>query len=141
MLKILIVAFASIWFLTCKHWWKSAILILITIELSKLVMTFNSSVDRIDVVDYLTSLPITMPFIFLLVYISDRLNSFNLRKELRTNIDEEIDEVFFQIQKVNSNDLSELKKALAIAKNEKSLINSVEYLKRIISIRNKFYNS
>ena len=139
--KILIVLFASIWFLTCEHWWKPAILILITIEFIKLKVSFDSSVDRIDVIDYIISFPITIPFILMLLYISDKLNSYNLKKELRTKVDDEIDEVFFQLRKVKTNKLEELKISLNEAKKEKSLINSDDYLKKIISIRNEFYNT
>ncbi|WP_431134035.1 hypothetical protein [Psychroserpens mesophilus] len=139
--KILILLYASIWFITCKYWWKSAILIPIIIELVKLFLAFNSSVDRIDVIDYLISLPITIPFIFLLFYISHKLNSYNLKKELRTQIDDEIDEVFFQIQKIKIDELKELKSSLTEIKNKRTLINSEDYLKKIISIRNKFYKT
>ena len=35
-MKFLIIAFSAIWYFTCSHWWKSAILVITTIELLKL---------------------------------------------------------------------------------------------------------
>lgn len=139
--KILIVFFASIWFLTCEYWWKPAILIVIIIEFLKIGMIFNLNIDEIDVVDYLISLPITIPFIVILLYFSHKLNSYNLKKELRARIDNEIDKVFFQIENVKVNKLKELKTSLNKIKKKKNTMNSEDYLKKIISIRNEFYNT
>ncbi|WP_323788859.1 hypothetical protein [Psychroserpens sp.] len=139
--KILIILFGTIWFLTCRHWWKPAILILITIEFTKLIVTFNSSIEHIDAIDYLISLPITVPFILVLLYISNKLNSYNLKKELRTKVDNEIDEVFFQLQEVKINEFEKLKSALDEIKKEKSIIDTKEYLEKIILLRDKFYNT
>jgi len=138
--KFLILLFATIWFLTCKHWWKMAILVIITIELVKVLTTLNTSFEKVDVVDYLISLPITIPFILMLLYISHKLNSYNLKKELRAEIDNEIDKVFFQIRKINIIELNELKISFNEVKNNKSLAKSEDYLEKLILIRNKFYN-
>ena len=139
--KILIILFASIWFLTCKYWWKPAILILIIIEFVKIGITFNVNIDKIDVIDYLISFPITIPFILMLLYISHKLNSYNLKNELRAQIDSEIDEVFFQIENVKIKELKELKMSLSKIKKEKEIMSPEKYLKELILIRNKFYNS
>lgn len=139
--KILIILFASIWFLTCKYWWKPAILILIIIEFVKIGITFNMNIDKIDVIDYLISFPITIPFILILLYISHKLNSYNLKNELRARIDSEIDEVFFQIENVKIKELKELKMSLSKIKKEKEIMSPEKYLKELILIRNKFYNS
>jgi len=139
--KILIILFASIWFLTCKYWWKPAILILIIIEFVKIGITFNVNIDKIDVIDYLISFPITIPFILILLYISHKLNSYNLKNELRAQIDSEIDEVFFQIENVKIKELKELKMSLSKIKKEKEIMSPEKYLKELILIRNKFYNS
>jgi hypothetical protein len=139
--KFLVLFFSITWYLTCKHWWKSSILVIITIELFKLVTALNSNQMNIDYIDYLVSLPITLPIILLLIFISKKLNDFNLTKELRSDIDQEIDDLFFEFNYIEKNKIEFLNQELINLKKTKQLKNSEKYLNDLISLRDDFFKS
>ncbi|WP_400078897.1 hypothetical protein [Winogradskyella sp. R77965] len=138
-MKLLIIFLSSIWYITCSHWWKSAILLIIIIELFKLITSMDPESSHMDEIDYITSLPVTAPIIFLLIFISNKLNSYNLYKELQLYIDDEIDEIFFELYDVENKRIEILKR-----KYEEMIKNGLEkdssdYLRKLILIRNEFY--
>ncbi|MFK7781642.1 hypothetical protein [Psychroserpens sp.] len=136
-MKLLILFITITWYLTCKHWWKSSILVIITIELLKLVTALKANSEFYDEIDYLISLPITLPIILLLVLVSLKINKYNLTRDLRSNIDEEIDEVFFELHSIDKTQLDFLKDKFLKIKNEKK---TGSYLEELKSIRDKFYD-
>jgi hypothetical protein len=138
-MKLLIICFALIWYFTCKHWWKSVILVVIAIELSKLITALFNNEYGIDEIDYITSLPITLPIILSLVIISNKINKFNLSLDLRSKIDDEIDVVFFDLYEQKNNDLLKLEDRYNDIKNNKSTYNAQIYLEKLIMIRKEFY--
>lgn len=138
-MKILILSFSLLWYFTCKHWWKSAILVIIAIELAKLITALLNTTNAIDEIDYMTSLPITIPIVAGLVLISNKLNKYNSALKLRSEIDVEIDLVFFELYDDKKNSLVSLKKQYNEEKKYKLDINSLVYLKKLISLRNQFY--
>lgn len=138
-MKFLILFMAILWYLTCQHWWKSAILVIITIELFKLISSLSNEKAPMDEIDYVTSLPITLPIILLLVLISYKLNSYNLAKEVRSQIDNEIDNVFFEMNSKKNTEFITLKQNFSKIKAKKNKKNSLKYLDDLIALRNKFY--
>ena len=137
-MKILIILISIIWYLTCKHWWKSSILIIITIELLKLVSIFNPNQIEIDKIEFLTSLPITIPIILLLFFISKKISNYNLANELSLKIDNEIDDVFFELHAAKKKEIGILNKKLDKLRKKKNE-NTIKYLQDLISIREEFY--
>jgi hypothetical protein len=89
--KIAFILLTGIWFLTARSWWKYAILVPLTMFLFQLVGVFNFKYEYIDEFDFWYSLPIILPILVLLVYISyvagkksDR--SYELKKEVEDEI-------------------------------------------------------
>jgi len=138
-MKILILGFSLIWYFTCRHWWKSAILVIIAVELAKIITALLNTSHAIDEIDYITSLPITIPIILALALISKKLNKYNLSIELRSKIDNEIDKIYFELYNKKSADLDLLKKQFEDKKKSRSKIESIIYLKELITIRDEFY--
>lgn len=138
-MKLLILFFSITWYLTCGHWWKPAILVIIILELFKLVSLFNTNSYYIDEIEYLISLPITTPIIILLILLSSKLNRLNLSYEVRNSLDGEIDEVFFQLNKEKSNELNELKEKIKNIKKKYHNESKESYVNELISIRDEFY--
>ncbi|MEH6537827.1 MAG: hypothetical protein V7719_15605 [Psychroserpens sp.] len=138
-MKFLIIIFSITWYLTCKHWWKSAILVIIAIEIFKFINSLNENQNDIDEVDYLTSLPITIPIIILLILVSKKLNYYNLVEEIGFEIDNEIDFVFFEIKSKRESELKILEQKFIQAKLSKADGNKDKYLADLINIRNEFY--
>ncbi|WP_298901871.1 hypothetical protein [uncultured Psychroserpens sp.] len=140
-MKVLIIIFCLIWFFTSKHWWKSSILIILSIELLKLISVFNPNQKYIDEIEFYTSLPITIPVILLLLYLSYKVNEFNLAKKVRNRIDKNIDEVFFELYQDKNKELNDLNKEYNKFKTNSSKSNKIDYIKELILIRDKFYEN
>ncbi|WP_040248854.1 hypothetical protein [Psychroserpens mesophilus] len=139
-MKILIIIICLVWYFTCKHWWKSSILVIITIELLKLISIFNPNQFHVDRIEYLTSLPITIPIILLLLFISKKISNYNLAKDLKFHLDVEIDHLFFELYEDKNNEICQLNKKLNELRKEKSTnVKDVKYLEELISLRNEFY--
>ncbi len=93
--KITFVVLTGIWFLTSHNWWKYAILVPFTMFLFQLSGVLNYSIQYIDEFDFWYSLPVVLPILFFLIYLSIRLNKrasegLNLKKEA----DDEITKIF-----------------------------------------------
>jgi hypothetical protein len=139
-MKILIIAFCSIWYFTSNHWWRHSILIIISIELIKLINTLNTNQSYVDEIEYITSLPITIPIILLMFFISKKLNRYNLAKEIGAKIDIEIDEIFFSIDPYKKEELNNLQMKVSTLKEDKlKRKEPINYLKTLIDLREEFY--
>jgi len=122
-----------------RHWWKTAILIATAIELVKLISILSNTTNAMDEIDYIVSLPITIPMIIGLILISTKINKYNSASKLRSEIDIEIDQVFFSLSDDKRHSLSLLEKKYNEEKINKSSLNTIDYLKKLISLRNEFY--
>ncbi|MBR9847623.1 MAG: hypothetical protein GYB35_16665, partial [Algicola sp.] len=132
-MKLLILFFSITWYLTCKNWWRPAILVIITLELFKLTSIFNSNAHQIDEIEYLSSLPIILPVIGLLILLSFKLNKYRLSNEFRSDLDAEIDEVFFNLNQDKLKKLMLLKEKIDLAKKDSKTINKKDYMEKLIT--------
>ncbi|MEY8848969.1 hypothetical protein AB9K26_09145 [Psychroserpens sp. XS_ASV72] len=140
-MKILIIIFSIIWYLSCNYWWKASILVIITIELFKFITSLNSNLFYFDEIDFLVSLPFTIPIILLLFLFSAKINIYRKSNKLRYVIDNEIDEVFARLSRLDKNKLETFKAKFKELKNNKNKLNNDVYLKKLIEIRNSFYDN
>lgn len=139
-MKILIIMFSIIWFFTCRHWWRSSILVITTIELMKLVSILNFNQEYIDEIEFYTSLPITIPIVLLIIFISKRINAFNLSRNLRSDIDNKINDIFFKLNEEKKSEVENLKNSFINLKmKEKISDDEFGYLNELIEMRNNFY--
>ena len=139
-MKLLIIVFSLIWYFTCKHWWKPAILVITTIELLKFFSTLNSNQDYFDNIEFVSSLPITIPIILLIILISKKVNDYNLSKNLRYELDDKINDIFFELNEEKKESIENLKKNFTRLKmNKKMVEDELEYLNELIEMRDNFY--
>ncbi|MCK8481902.1 hypothetical protein [Psychroserpens algicola] len=138
-MKVLILIFSIIWYYTCRHWWKKAILAIIAIELLKLINAFNYQQNLTDEIEYLRSFPVTVPILFLIIIFFKKIKNYYLEKDIRQKIDSEIDSVFFDLNKEKIEDLDLLKERFFKIRNETNSKNKHEYLQKLISLRDDFY--
>lgn len=136
-MKLLILFFSITWYLTCRHWWKSAILIIITIEFLKLITALNHNSLRFDEIDFIISLPITIPIILLLFFLSKKINNYNLLRDLLSNLDSEIDTVFFELNSLNEEKFRAIEDDFRQLKKEHD---SKSYFEDLKNLRDKFYD-
>lgn len=93
--KITFVILTGIWFLTSKNWWKYAILVPFSMFLFQLSGVINQDIQYIDEYDFWYSLPVVLPILFFLIYISIRLNKRSKEQyNLKDEVDEEIHKIF-----------------------------------------------
>lgn len=88
--KIIFVLLTGIWFLTSQNWWKYAILIPFTTFLFQLSGVVNHKLRYIDEFDFWYSLPVVLPILFFLVYISFIVSKYPSENELKQDVDREI---------------------------------------------------
>lgn len=92
--KITFVSLTGIWFLTSNNWWKYAILVPLTMFLFQLSGVINYKIQYIDEFDFWYSLPLILPIVIFLGYISYRLGKSVSSEDLKTQLDEEITNMF-----------------------------------------------
>lgn len=140
-MKFLIIGFTVIWYFTNNHWWRSSILVVLTIELMKLISVFNTQKTNLDEIEFALSLPITIPIIALIVFVSNKINDYYLLNNLRSVLDDEIDTIFFELFKNKKEEINKLEeKITALRKSNNTNEKSLKYLKELIKLRDEFYD-
>lgn len=89
----------SVWYLTCKHWWKHAILPILIMTLYQLLGIINYSVSYIEEFNFYHALPVVIPIIALYIYLANWLNKGIITVDLHEKIQHEL-----SILKTNAND-------------------------------------
>lgn len=89
--KITFVIITSLWFITARHWWKWAILIPLAMFLFQLLSVVNYQEDYFDDFDFWYSLPVIIPIIIFLIWISHELNKTINDLDLKDEIEEELE--------------------------------------------------
>ncbi|MBT8256226.1 MAG: hypothetical protein KJO23_06770 [Bacteroidia bacterium] len=93
--KLTFVLLTGVWFLTSRNWWKYAILVPFTMFLFQLSGVINHNIQYIDEFDFWYSLPVILPILFFLIYISILLSRKQSASEnLKDEMDEEINKIF-----------------------------------------------
>jgi len=93
--KLTFILLTGTWFLTSGNWWKYAILIPLTMFLFQLSGVINYKIQYIDEFDFWYSLPVILPILFFLIYISYRIGKRTSEsKDLKEQVDEEISNIF-----------------------------------------------
>jgi hypothetical protein len=93
--KLTFILLTTIWFLTSRNWWKFAILIPLTMFLFQLSGVINYKIQYIDEFDFWYSLPVILPILFFLIYISYRIGRRDPHgDDLKEEVDEEINNIF-----------------------------------------------
>ncbi|MFT4669140.1 MAG: hypothetical protein ACI9M9_000062 [Flavobacteriaceae bacterium] len=89
--KFTFILLTTIWFLTSKNWWKYAILVPLVMFLFQFIGVLNYELQYIDEVDFWYSLPIILPILIFLIYISYRISkNESYSSDLMTEVDDEI---------------------------------------------------
>ncbi|MBT8319608.1 MAG: hypothetical protein KJP01_05705 [Gramella sp.] len=133
--KLLIISFLLIWFITNNHWWRHVILVPLIIEIYKLLGLLNPAVSFYDEIEYIVSLPVTIPLILLLIWLSYRIITYNQVRKLLHNLNSEADKLIIEIfdQKISS--IESLKSRLNELKQEKHLISKDQYLSKLDELK------
>ena len=82
-----------IWYLTCHHWWKYAILIPISMLVFQMAGLVNTSVQVIDEFDFWYSIPVVVPVVVILLAAAKRMKPYAYGLDLKEQLEKEIEDV------------------------------------------------
>ncbi len=89
--KFTFIMLTTIWFLTSNNWWKYAILVPLVMFLFQFIGVLNYELQYIDEFDFWYSLPIIVPILLFLIYISYIISKNESdSSDLMTEVDDEI---------------------------------------------------
>ncbi|WP_452226931.1 hypothetical protein [Lacinutrix cladophorae] len=129
--KLLIIISLSIWFVTCKHWWRYVILVPLIIELFKFSSFYKKS-EVIDEIEYLQGLPFIIPVILFILFISKKINYYSNYIDLYNEMNNEVESILSDLE-YNNNSL--VKEEFKNLKKKKSLLSKVEYKNELLRLR------
>lgn len=135
MTKVLTLLILSIWFVTCKYWWRYAIIIPIIIEIFKILIIMNDDLFFVDEIELFYAIPVTIPVILLLFILSKRINRYSLTQHLNNEIEDEINDVINKISELKMQNYQIIKRSLTKLKNEKDIISDKQYLKELLKMK------
>lgn len=133
--KIFIIGIISVWFVTCRHWWRYAILVPLVIELYKLIAMLNDENEFIDEIEFIHTIPIIIPIILFIVFISNRLGYYNKSVVFNQQLTQEIDQLFSELSNFKKESYTRAKTNYKHLLKEKGSLPKEEYLQKLIAIR------
>jgi hypothetical protein len=136
-IKLYIIVLLSVWLITCKHWWRYAILVPLIIELFKLSGLLNSENTFFDEIDFINSLPITIPVILFVLFLSKLMNHYSKFQDINTELVDEIDTIFIEINAYNNDAIYKIKEEFKELKSTKNTTDKASYLNEILILRRK----
>nr|WP_321234830.1 hypothetical protein [uncultured Psychroserpens sp.] len=138
--KLQLILLLIIWHYTSRHWWKTAIMIPLTLEIYKLIGFLNIKAESFDEVDFITSIPVTIPIVLSLLYLSNKLNKYINHQMIYEKLNTEIDFIFEEINSAkNTKDEIEIGTELNYLKANKKKYDKTEYLEKLLQLRTKYY--
>ncbi len=137
-IKIHLIVLLLIWYFTCKHWWRISILIPLILEIFKLIGLFNTNVDTFDEVDFIISFPVTIPIIFLVFFLLNKLRLYSKSRILIDELNEEIESVFSQVSSNNQSIIGRIEKDFLILKENRKQYSKEDYLNKLLKLHNRF---
>lgn len=139
--KIVTITLLSLWFITCKHWWRLAILVPLVIESFKLgLFLFNYTIGVYDELDYINSLPITIPLIIAIFFLSKKLNYYSLNKDIINEINIEIEILIEELSLLDQAKLEKGKEKLKQIQSTRTSSEDSDYLKQLLALRKEIFD-
>ncbi|WP_400078895.1 hypothetical protein [Winogradskyella sp. R77965] len=135
--KILTITILTIWFITCRKWWRFVILISLFIEFYKLFICFDIAKNGIEVNALSNSLYVSIPYILLLL-LTYGLNYYIDNKKTRFSVNEEINQQISRLSKFDIKRYKSIDKEFAVLIQKKHTLDKKEYLTKLIALRDRF---
>lgn len=136
-IKLLIILSLIIWYFTCKHWWKNAILVPLIIELFKLRTFLNPSMRFIDEIEFFQSLPMTIPIIGIIVFVSKKTAFSSKYIDLSNELNQEIENILKEINRVDGSNHVKIKLEFENLKKNKKNISLEVYNNELHRLRER----
>lgn len=91
-IKIIAAIGFSIWFFTCKHWWRYSLLVPFTMYLYQFSGVINHKIQYFDDYEFILSLPLVLPIVLIHIVVAYRLRNKKDSLDL-VNLLEKVDQV------------------------------------------------
>ncbi|WP_299336520.1 hypothetical protein [uncultured Psychroserpens sp.] len=108
------------------------------LEIFKLIGLFNTNVDTFDEVDFIISFPVTIPIIFLVFFLLNKLRLYSKSRILIDELNEEIESVFSQVSSNNQSIIGRIEKDFLILKENRKQYSKEDYLNKLLKLHNRF---
>ncbi|MCK8481901.1 hypothetical protein [Psychroserpens algicola] len=136
--KFLTLNLLSIWYITCKYWWKYTLLISIIIEIRKILVIINAREHGFNSLPpYYESLGYSIAYILILTYISYSLGYMIKSKIYKLEVNKEINNKIIKVSDFKTSEYKKFNKLMKGLINEKSKMTKKEYLTKLISLRDQ----
>lgn len=80
----------AIWFVTCRHWWRFSLLVPLAMLIFQILGIVNTSIEYIDEFDFWYSLPVVVPVLTLLIFVSRKMKFYVKSLDLLEEIKQEL---------------------------------------------------
>jgi len=128
---LLVIILFSLWFLTCRYWWRYLILGIILVEAIK----FFQVIKDVYKISYFYSLLIIVPLLTILLILSIKVNYYSHNKSTNQLLDEEISSLINKSSNFNKKNYKKIKEKLYVLRKNKKELNKSEYLTELIKLK------
>ncbi|WP_040281864.1 hypothetical protein [Psychroserpens damuponensis] len=133
-IKLLTLSILSLWFITCLNRWRYVLFFTIIVEIYKITLNIGLLKYGFDFdVEYSDSLIISIPYLLLLNFISNKIG-FRM-KELKSNIG--INKEINKLSKFDAKQYKFVKNELNMLQSQKDMMDKKEYLTKLITLRDQ----
>lgn len=133
--KILVLCLLSIWFITCKYWWRYAILSGIILYTYQLWEGLQIDVVHIDEAEYLYSMPYISILILVLFFLS-KIAGYQLKiLDLYENVSNEIEILLDKSNQDNELLKGHWRRFQILKEKGNNEVNAKEYLKPLLKLK------
>ncbi|WP_298901869.1 hypothetical protein [uncultured Psychroserpens sp.] len=134
--KFLTLLILSIWFLTCKYWWRVILFIPLSVEVHKINNTFTGvEFGNTYSPIYLKSLIYSLFFICMLMFLSRKLKFY--RRYNTLNVNRDINEELIKLSKFDAKKYKLVKTNLLALEKRKDKLEKKKYLTELILLRDQ----
>ncbi len=139
-IKVYIILLLSIWLISCKHWWRYAILIPLIIECFKFSEVLNVYGTNYDEIEFINSLPLTIPIIILVFFLSKIIGNYSLTQDINMELIDEIDELFIELNLLEENRIDDFSVEFTQLRKNRLSFDNMDYIKKLFSLRKQLLN-
>ena len=134
--KLLTISLLSIWYVTCKHWWKYILIIPLITEVYKILVVYSTSIYGFNYLpSFFESSLIFVPLIFLLEFFTKILGFKRGLNRYPVRVNEEINNRLIELSHFNSKNYLSVKKRLLELEKQKYHLDKKVYLTKLIQLR------
>ena len=133
--KIFTILIITVWYVTCRHWWRFILFFPLSIDLNNLYIILNFRYSFFEQYNFLYLLPLTIIYIVLLLIISLKLEYYPSNNSLSRQLNREIATILDNISNFKKEDFKTLKFKFVKLRKSKSTMDKKEYLARLIELR------